>query len=318
MDELRLAPLKTTFEARPVVLHLDSLVSPRQLPKTATSGKKFLQILASIATVGLVEPLIVARVADDTETFCILDGRLRVHALRRLGLDKAQCIIATDDETYTYNKHISRLTSAQDARMIAKAIEHGVSRERIAQVLGIEVSTVKRRASLLDGISEEASALLADKPCPATTFKALKLLRPPRQIVAVELMCGQANFTSAFARAIVAATSPEQLEPDAGRTTGNEVAEQLGKLERELAVLQTTVARTDEQYGVEHLHLTVSAAYVAKLMENGHVSRWLNEYHPDFSAQFDTISSDAQTARSKTSSREPRSKSFRRVEAKTV
>jgi ParB-like chromosome segregation protein Spo0J len=317
MDELKVRPLKTTFETQPVVLHLKTLESSRQLPRTATSGKKFLQILASIATVGLVEPLIVARIAGSREAFRILDGRLRIEALRRLGLEKAQCIVATDDEAYTYNRYISRLTSAQDARMIAKAIGHGVSRERIAQVLGIDVNTVKRRASLLDGISPEAAALLGDKVCPATTFRALKLLKPLRQITAVELMCGQGNFTSSFARAIVAATPPEQLEPGSDRKVGREVAEQLVKLERELAMLQTAVILTDERYGIEHLHLTVSAAYIAKLMENGHFRQWLDEHHPDYSTQFDSISSDAQSERSRPITREPRAKNFRRVEAKT-
>lgn len=240
MDPLTASSLKSAFESQPVMLLLDVLDSPRALPKTATSGQKFLQILASIAAIGLVEPLIVGRIDDAGKAFRILDGRLRVEALRRLGMNEALCLIATDDETYTYNKHISRLTSAQDARMIAKAIERGVLRERIALVLGIEVTTVKRRAGLLDGISDEAAVLLADKSCPATTFNALKLMKPLRQVEAVELMCGQGNFTSAFARAIVAATPPEQLESGAGvrNKAGNEVVNSLARLERELATLQ--------------------------------------------------------------------------------
>jgi ParB-like chromosome segregation protein Spo0J len=315
MNELTRQPLRAAFERAPIMLRLDALVSSRNLPNNATATKKFLQILASISTVGLVEPIMVARIADDGHRYRILDGRLRVEALRRLGLIEALCLVATDDEAYTYNKHISRLTSAQDARMIAKAIEHGVPRERIALVLGIDIGTVKRRAELLDGISREAAALLADKPCPATTFNVLKRMKPLRQLQAVELMCGQGNFTSAFARAIVAATPPEQLEQSAGtrKKSESEVMTQLAKLERELATLQATVAQTDERYGIEYLHLTVSAAYVATLMNNERVSRWLNERHPDFAAQFETISKEARDARATSDSSGPRSKSFRRV-----
>jgi hypothetical protein len=308
-------PVKAAFESQPVVLQLDALCSSRPLPHTATLNRKFLQILASVATVGLVEPLIVVRGADKEAAFRILDGRLRVEALRRLGLTEALCLIATDDEAYTYNRHISRLTSAQDARMIAKAIERGVPRERIALVLGIDVNTVKRRAGLMDGISHEAAALLADKPCPATTFNTLKLMKPLRQLQAVELMCGQGNFTSAFARAIVAATPGEQLEQATGarRNPENETVSQLARLERELATLQATVARTDERYGIEHLHLTVSAAYIATLVGNENVSRWLRERHPDFAAQFDTISKEAREARFAANAKGPRSKDFRRA-----
>ncbi|CAE6820730.1 MULTISPECIES: plasmid partitioning protein RepB C-terminal domain-containing protein [Paraburkholderia] len=315
MAQLTVRPLRAAFESQPVMLQLDALVSSRHLPNNATSTKKFLQILASVATVGLVEPLIVARIADDEGMFRILDGRLRVEALRRLHSTEALCLIATDDEAYTYNKHISRLTSAQDAVMIAKAIERGVLRERIALVLGIDIGTVKRRAGLLVGISCEAAALLADKACPATTFNTLKRMKPLRQLQAVELMCGQGNFTSAFARAIVAATPQEQLEqtPGSRKKSGNDVVSQLAKLERELATLQSTVAQTDERYGIEHLHLTVSAAYVATLVNNEHVLHWLNERHPDFAAQFETISKEARDARSASNSSGPSSKSFRRV-----
>lgn len=158
MVELKPHPLKANIESQPVVLQLGVLDSSRALPKTATSGKKFFQVLVSIAAVGLVEPLIVARIAGKEGAFRILYGRLRVEALRRLGLSEALCIIATDDEAYPYNRYISRLTSAQDARMIAKAIEHRVPRERIALVLGIEVNTVKRRASLLDGHAKKVRA----------------------------------------------------------------------------------------------------------------------------------------------------------------
>ncbi|MGF6646506.1 plasmid partitioning protein RepB C-terminal domain-containing protein [Paraburkholderia sp. GAS82] len=300
MDKLTVTiPLKAAFEIQPVVLQLDVLRSTRPLPGTATASKKFLQILASVATVGLVEPIVVARIADSQSTFRILDGRLRVEALRRLSITEATCLVATDDEAYTYNKHINRLTAAQDARMIAKAIERGVPRERIASVLGIDLNTVKRRASLLDGVSPEAASLLADKNCPATTFNTLKLMKPTRQLEAVELMCGQGNFTSAFANAILAATPQTQLEarPTASRRSRNELTGQLGKLERELALLQANVTQTDEHYGIEHLHLTVSTAYIATLMGNENVSRWLAGRHPELAVQFEVISRESSDAR---------------------
>lgn len=71
------------------MLQLNAPNSSRPLPKTATASKKFLQIVASIAAIGLVEPLIVLRIADDKDAFRILDGRLRVEALRRLGSTEA-------------------------------------------------------------------------------------------------------------------------------------------------------------------------------------------------------------------------------------
>ncbi|MEX3917510.1 plasmid partitioning protein RepB C-terminal domain-containing protein [Paraburkholderia sp. BR10872] len=124
--------------------------------------------------------------------------------------------------------------------------------------------------------------------------------------------CGQGNLTAAFARAIVAATPPEQLEIDAGTRgkPGNEVSEQLADLDRELATLQTGVAQTDERHGIEQLHLTVSAAYIATLLSNERVSRWLYEHHRDFAAQFETISLEARNERFRSDSSGPPSKIF--------
>lgn len=320
MDKLTAPSLKAAFERQPVILQLNSLDSSRPLPKTATHSRKFLRILASIAAIGLVEPLIVARMAGDAKVFSIVDGRLRVEALRRLGNTEALCLIAADDETYTCNKHISRLTSAQEARMIAKAIERSVSSERIALVLGVGVNAVKRKAGLLDGISQAVAGILAEKSCPATTLKVLKLMKPRRQLKAAELMCGQGNFTSAFARAIVAATPPDELERTAGvpGEFNNEVVERLSALERELVSLQTTVAHIDERYGIEHLHLAVSAAYVATLLSNERVVSRLREEHPDLTTRFETITREVRDARSISDASGPRSKSFRSIGGKTA
>lgn len=235
-------PVRAAFEREPLMIRLDELHSSRPLPNTAAASRKFLNILASIATVGLVEPLAVARVQGELTPFRVLDGRLRIEALRRLGIEEALCLISTDDESYTYNKHINRLTPAQDARMISRAIERGVLRERIAAVLGIDEVTVKRRASLLEGICPEVAGLLADRNCPGTTFATLKQMKPLRQLEAAELMCGQGNFSSAFAKAILAATPDTLLEQSAPvlRQSDSDLSLQLVRLEKELATLQET------------------------------------------------------------------------------
>ncbi|WP_233888039.1 plasmid partitioning protein RepB C-terminal domain-containing protein [Paraburkholderia flagellata] len=290
----KLAPLKYGFDSQPVVVQISALRSTRPLPHNALSTKKFLQILASVATVGLIEPVIVTRDAVDSNIYRILDGRLRVEALRRLSRTDATCLIASDDEAYTYNKHVNKLTPAQDARMIARAIARGVESERIATVLGIDINTVRRRANLLEGICGEAATLLADKNCPATTFSTLKQMKPLRQMEAAELMCGQGNFTSAFATAILAATPHDQLSSAVhAEKSQSELAMQLAKLERELATLQANVAETDEQYGIEHLHLAVSAAYIATLLGNKSVAGYIESHHPEFARELSEITRDS-------------------------
>lgn len=290
----KLMPLKYGFNGQPIDIRISALRSTRPLPHNVLSGKKFLQVLASVAAVGLIEPVIVTRDTDGSGTYRILDGRLRIEALRRLSRNEATCLIATDDEAYTYNKHVNKLTRAQDARMIAKAIARGVKSERIAAVLGIDVNTVRRRANLLDGICGEAATLLADKNCPVTTFSTLKLMKPLRQMEAAELMCGQGNFTSAFAAAILAATPHDLLTSKASsETSQSELTGQLAKLEHELATLQANVAETDEQYGIEHLHLAVSAAYISTLLNNDAVAEYIGSHYPEYAQELTAITKDS-------------------------
>lgn len=101
-DVVSARAVERAFESDTVQLALDVLRTHRPLVAGATRCKKFLQILASVATVGLVEPLVVMPERDVEGRYVVLDGRLRLEALRRLGKQSAICLLATKHETYTY------------------------------------------------------------------------------------------------------------------------------------------------------------------------------------------------------------------------
>src|SRR3546814_10762576 len=84
--------------------------------------------------------------------YSLLDGHLRVEVLKDLGITEVECLVAADDDTYTYNKRINRLAPIQEHRMIQRAIDRGVPRERIADALGLDVQTVRKRTRMLEGI----------------------------------------------------------------------------------------------------------------------------------------------------------------------
>jgi hypothetical protein len=66
----------------------------------------------------------------------------------------AKCLIATDDEGFTYNYKLSRLTAIQEHFMVLRAIKNGVSEARIAKPLDLDVATIRQKLDLLDGISQ--------------------------------------------------------------------------------------------------------------------------------------------------------------------
>ena len=209
-------------------------------------------------------------------------GTLRVEALRELEVPSVVCLVATDDESYIYNKRINRLAPIQEQRMIVKAIERGVSEERIAQVLNLNVASIKRKRSLLDGICPEAAVLLRDRQCSYEAFRCLKKMKPLRQIEAVELMVGMNNFSVSCARSLLLATARDQLvEPSKPKPGLEQTRENLARLEREVGNLRKEIAEIEETYATDHLKLIVTRGHLEALFRNDEVARYLDLHHGD-------------------------------------
>ena len=169
------------FLGKSVVLSIDAILPMKSLRADVKLSAKYRQIVTSIRAVGLVEPPVVTADKENLGTYFLLDGHLRIEALKDLGHAKVECLVSTDDEAFTYNKRINRLSAPQEHRMVVRAIERGVSEERLAAALGVNVHSIQRRARLMDGIGDEASEMLKDTPCPLTVFDTLRKMSPLRQ-----------------------------------------------------------------------------------------------------------------------------------------
>ena len=280
------------FERESIVLALTQL-SPLKIMRPGTKeSNKYKQILTSVRAVGLVEPPVVIGDRTHPNRFFLLDGHLRVEALKDLGITEIECLVATDDDTYSYNKRINRIPPIQEHRMIQRAIERGVSKEKIAAALGLGVHTIQQRTRLLEGICPDAVALLQDAACPAGVFHLLRRMASVRQVEAAELMVGQGNFTTVFAKAILAATpdamlvDPRKKKPGVDRGVSGE---QIARMEREIARLQMQVKSVEETYGIDNLHLTVARGYVRKLLGNARVVRWLTQHRQEYLTEFQAV-----------------------------
>jgi len=108
------------FVPEPLLVPLSSILPSRKSPDTLQTSRKFKQILASIKTVGLIEPPTVSK-HDRAGRYVLLDGHTRLVALEQLGFNKVPCLAATDDESYTYNNRINRLSTIQEHMMIRRA-----------------------------------------------------------------------------------------------------------------------------------------------------------------------------------------------------
>jgi ParB-like chromosome segregation protein Spo0J len=277
------------FSPEGLILPIASILPLKPIKVLIKSTLKYQQILASIREVGVVEPLIVFPQKDGTHL--LLDGHVRLEALKYIGETHVNCLVATDDETYTYNKRVNRMATIQEHLMILKAIRSGVPEDRIAKVLRVDVASIRQKRDLLNGICREASEILKNRHVALGVFAVLRKMKPMRQIEAAELLVATGNFSVPYTKALLAATQPDMLvEPDKHKTLKGLTPEQIAKMEKEMEILQHDLKLIEESHGNQVLNLVLARGYVAKLFGNARVTRYLNQHHPEIFQELQAIS----------------------------
>lgn len=281
--------IKQGFQEKLIELGVEELLTTKSISIYAMKCRKYGQVLSSIREVGLIEAPVVAPLKKG-KGYLLLDGHLRIMALKELGVERVSCLISTDDETYTYNKYINRLSAIQEHRMIMKAIQSGVSEEKLARALNIDISTIRNKKCLLEGICPEAVELLKDKSVPEPVFRVLKKMKAPRQINAAMLMNDQNKFTSSYAKALLDATPANQLV-NKGRPKKETPAilARQARLEEESLALSREIGSLKEQYGTAMIDMTSMQAYLKSLLGNEAVAKYLRELHGPIHDKFKEI-----------------------------
>ncbi|RVA14640.1 chromosome partitioning protein ParB [Mesorhizobium sp. M7A.F.Ca.US.002.01.1.1] len=288
------ALVKIAFEKASLRISIDEILPLRQLTPSILKSVKYAQIAASIAEVGIIEPPVVVRDSADRNRFHLLDGHIRLDILRARGETEVVCLVATEDEAFTYNKRVSRIAIIQEHKMILKAIEKGVSEERLARALNVNITSIRHKRSLLEGICPEVVDLLKDKHVPINTFGELKKLKSIRQIEAAELMIAMNRYSISYAKSLVAATPESQLVRGS-KTVKGLSQQQIDMMEGESATLDREFKAIEQDYGSDHLDVILATGYVARLLENARVVRHMAHRHPDILAEFQKIA-DVQKA----------------------
>ena len=285
-----MSEMKIGFEMRRVRIALADILPVRHVKDPQDNIKRYRTIRASIKEVGLIEPLVVYPQKGAPGKYLLLDGHLRHYALKDLGRTEAECIIASDDESFTYNARVNRLNPIAEHKMIMKAVNNGVKPEKIAAALNLSEADVKASMTLLDGINEEAADLLKDK---AVSPKAIRLMRKVsgvRQIEIAELMVSAGNYTKGYAEALVLGTPKDQLvNPEEPKQKKGMTREEIGKLEAEMETLERDLKAVERSYGDNMLNLTLARGYVKKLLDKARVVRYLNANHPDIFTEFESL-----------------------------
>lgn len=283
-------PVKAAFEPDIVQLPLAAILPLKTIPETVKDSVKFRRIAQSIREIGIIEPIVVSRSKDDPEIYLLLDGHVRYTIMRDDDQATITCLISDDDEAFTYNKRVNRLATIQEHFMIMRALDRGVSEEKLARALNVEVKHLKRRKTLLDGICPEVVELLKDKSVNPGTFEVLRKMKPYRQIEAADLMASAGNFSSSYAKALLAGTKQDDLaRPDVQKKVHGLTPEQMSRMEREMETVTGDFKAIEASYGEDVLHLVVASGYLNRLISNSAIENYLERRHPELLIEFRAV-----------------------------
>lgn len=135
------------------------------------------RLMASVAEIGQQVPVVVVA---EGERLVLIDGYLRIEALRRLHRDRAAATAwpVSEPEALLQHRHLSgsRHTAIEDGWLLARLRAHGLSLDELARRLCHSKSWVSRRLALLDDLASAAQAAVRAGTVPP--HAAMKYLVP--------------------------------------------------------------------------------------------------------------------------------------------
>ncbi|NDA57050.1 MAG: chromosome partitioning protein ParB, partial [Betaproteobacteria bacterium] len=97
------------------------------------------------------------------------------------------------------------------------------------------------------------------------------------------------NFSVAFCEALLLATPNSMLQEVKPKVKKGITAEQILRMERELANVQGQYKLIEQTYGEDVLNLTVAKRYIGKLMERDPIKRFIKRSAPEIYEQFEAV-----------------------------
>lgn len=285
--------VQMAFDPKGMMVPIEQILPVRSVRPEVRKGQQFLRLCASIREIGLIEPLIIfpqPGSAGGRRLYSLLDGHFRLEVLKDLGHSEAFCLVAKDDEAFTYNHKVNRIAPIQEHFMIMRALDNGVSEERIAATLSVNIAAIRLKRDLLAGICPEAVTLLKDKGITAKALREMRRAGPMRQIEIAELMLSANNFSTSYAMCLIASTpEAELIDNDKGKVTHGMKPEDIARMEREMESLGREFLAIDDSHGKNTLNLVLAVAYLRKLLDNASVVKYMSQRCPDILGEFQKL-----------------------------
>jgi len=278
------------FERKGIVLPLERIIPRKTIKPSTMKTPRYQRIAASMRKLGLIEPLFVFPEQGRTGNYILLDGHFRWQDLKDQGAKAAFCLIAKDDEAFTYNYHVCAMTPLQEHFMIKRAIDKGVSEEQIAETLNVDVKSIYKKRDLTKGVCREAVEMLKDRMMSPNVFAELRRVQPMRQIEIAELMKASHTYTLNYVKCLIESTPAEQFNGDANRNGHPRLTPgDIARMRREMESISGDMRRLEETHGQNVLHLVIAIGYVKRLLSNANCVKFLSRRYGELLVQLQEL-----------------------------
>jgi hypothetical protein len=283
--------VKAAFQSEIITLDLNMIVPTKTITAEYRKTATYKRIAASLHHVGLIEPLVVFPSKDK---YLLLDGHTRRDILLASNTLTAKCLLATDNEAYTYNRRVNYVPPIAQQHMILCTLEH-VTEDRIANALNVSVATIREKRNLLTGICPETVELLRNERVSADAFACLRKMKPVRQIAVARLMISTRKFSGRFARALLESSNDDQrITSSTCRQKRKMTTAQQALIQQETNEFLKHVDAVTENYGNDVIHLTAACRYLERLLENSRIQKYLGKHHSETLAALEQLLTDVQ------------------------
>ena len=174
----------------PLLVPVDRLEEDPDNPRTEFPDKEVAELARDIAARGILQPIVVRR-ASEAGRYRILFGAKRLRAAKRAGLEAVPVVIGSEThDVYAQvaeNQKRHGLTPLDLARFMRSRAQAGDSNAKIAQRMGIDLTSVAHHLALLT-LPPELDAALRSGRCtsPRTLYGLAKLQKTtPERVKAI-------------------------------------------------------------------------------------------------------------------------------------
>lgn len=103
-------------------------------------------------------------------------------------------------------------------------------------------------------------------------------------------MIASNNYPGAYARALYFGTQRNQLtEPERPKVAGGISPGEIARMEKEMETLEQDFRIVEDAYGDNVLNLVVVQSYLARLLDNARVVRFLSQRYPEILSEFQKV-----------------------------